>query len=102
VYRVTDRFVTTNRQWRSLAVKAFQAETIKLALESLDRHARPRRDISTVTVSIAEKDLPTLRERIAEFRNDILKMAEASAETDSVYQLNVQLFPLSEDEGGES
>ncbi|MEN9354021.1 MAG: hypothetical protein RL318_1346, partial [Fibrobacterota bacterium] len=33
---------------------------------------------------------------IAQFRQDILRMARESRRQDSVYQLNIQLFPVTE------
>jgi uncharacterized protein (TIGR02147 family) len=94
VYNLTEMFVTTGESWRSLAVKDFQRETIQLAAESLDRHKKENRDISTVTVAINKKDLNELKEKITEFRNTILKLAEDRCDPDTVFQLNVQLFPL--------
>ena len=94
VYSLTDSFVTTGESWRSLSIKNFQRETIRLAAESLDRHAKEDRDISTVTVGIHKKDLAELKARIAEFREAIFKLAENSVDPNSVFQLNVQLFPM--------
>lgn len=95
-YTLSDKFVTTGESWRSLSIKNFQRETIRLATESLERHAKEDRDISTVTVGINKKDLVELRAAIVEFRNVILKLAGKSSNPDSVFQLNVQLFPLAQ------
>jgi uncharacterized protein (TIGR02147 family) len=95
-FTLTDTFVTTGASWRSLAIKDFQRETIRLAAESLDRHNREDRDISTVTVAVNKKDLAELKARIAEFRDAILKLAENSSDPDGVFQLNVQLFPMAQ------
>jgi len=35
-----------------------------------------------------------IRERIAEFRKSIIRLAEEDQEPDDIYQLNVSLFPL--------
>jgi uncharacterized protein (TIGR02147 family) len=94
VYELCDTFVTTGGSWQSLAIKDFQRETIRLAAESLDRHKKDERDISTVTVAINRKDLYELKERISEFRDSILKFVGDSEGPDGVFQLNVQLFPV--------
>jgi uncharacterized protein (TIGR02147 family) len=96
VYALTDEFVTTGESWRSLAIKDFQRETIRLAGESLDRHPREERDISTVTIAINKNDLAEVRARIAEFRDTLFKLAENSSDPDGVFQLNVQLFPMAQ------
>lgn len=93
-YYLTRKIVTTGDQWRSIAVKAFQEETIRLASEALYRHPKEKRDISTVTITIAEKDLDDLHDMIKQFREALLKYAEAQQSPDKVYQLNIQLFPL--------
>jgi uncharacterized protein (TIGR02147 family) len=94
ILSVTETHITTGAQWRSLAVNAFQAETLRLAKESIDRHAKEVRDISTVTIGIKKERMDEIRERIAEFRKSIIHCAEQDQDPDDVYQLNVQLFPL--------
>jgi uncharacterized protein (TIGR02147 family) len=93
-YYLTNTIITTGEQCRSIAVKAFQEETIKLAGESLFRHARDKRNISTVTITVAEKNLEDINGMIKEFRETLLKYAHQETRPDRVYQLNVQLFPL--------
>jgi uncharacterized protein (TIGR02147 family) len=92
----TQTHITTGARWRSLAVKHFQTETLRLALESLERHHKSVRDISTVTVGISARQLPALRERIAEFRQSMMAIAEENRNPDDVYQLNIQFFPLTD------
>lgn len=93
-YLLYDKYVTTGNHWRSDAIREFQRRYISLAEESFERHPVELRDISTVTVTIDTGMIDRVRERIAELRSDILKMATQDA--DRVYQLNVQLFPLTE------
>ena len=93
---VTDTHITTGDQWRSLAVGNFQNETLRLAQESLARHDKTIRDISTVTLGISRNQLPALREKIAEFRQSIMRMADENQSPDDIYQMNVQLFPLTD------
>jgi uncharacterized protein (TIGR02147 family) len=96
ILSVTDVHITTGAQWRSLAVNAFQTETLRLARESLDRHEKELRDISTVTIGIKRDRMDEIRQRIAEFRKSIIHCAEEDQEPDDVYQLNIQLFPLTD------
>ena len=92
----SDIHITSGKKWRSLAVKTFQAETIRLAGESLDRHPKEVRDISTVTIGIKRDRMVEMRERIADFRKSIMHLAEEDQEPDDVFQLNIQLFPLTD------
>lgn len=94
IYRLTDTLITTGDEWRSIAVRQFQRQTIQLALESLERHEKEQRDISTVTIAVSQRDLEEIKDRIKQFRASIMELAEQCADPDTVYQLNVQLVPL--------
>ncbi len=90
-----DALITTGGNLQAAAVRQFQHEMIRLADEALVRHPKDQRDISTVTISIEAADLEEIRARIATLRKSIMNFAAMSARPDSVFQLNVQLFPLS-------
>ena len=93
-WKVNDTFVSTGGNWRSEAVRSFQKETIRLAGESLERHAPPLRDISTVTMTFNMDDIALIREKIKEFRSELLRLSQEGTGDNTVFQLNVQLFPL--------
>lgn len=94
-HRLTEGAVTTGPQWKSLAIEAYQEETIRLSSESLKRHPKELRDVSTVTLNINASDYPEIRERIREFRASLIHFVQKGADPDRTYQLNLQLFPLS-------
>ena len=89
-----DKHIRTGSNWRERTVRRFQADTMRLATEALEGVPPRRRDISTLTLTLAEKDLPLLKERVAELRRDLVRLAEESDPADAVYQVNVQVFPL--------
>ena len=95
-YAPTESLITTGANLQAAAVRQFQREMIKLAEESLVRHPKDQRDISTVTLSLEAADLEEIRHRISALRQSIMNMAAKATRPDSVYQLNVQLFPLSQ------
>ena len=92
--------LTSGERWRSAAVKDFQKETINLSAQSLELHPKELRDISTVTVALSQKDLPEIRERIGKLRKSILTLDNEN-EPDIVFQINVQVIPLTVPLGGE-
>jgi len=98
IHRLTETIITTGDEWRSIAVKSFQEETMRMAAESLHRHEKEVRDISTATVAVAFADLEAIKAKIKDFRESILKLAAKSADVDCVYQFNVQWFPLTDTE----
>ena len=94
VYQLTDHAITTGDEWKSVAVHSFQQETIQLAKESLDRHPRQYRDISTISMNINDKDFEFIKERIKEFRESIIDYVSQQDGPDRTYHLNLQLLPL--------
>jgi uncharacterized protein (TIGR02147 family) len=55
IYRLKSDFVTTDGAVPSVAVRSFQKEIIRLAMEALDRVPREDRDISTLTISTSRE-----------------------------------------------
>ncbi|HSQ42838.1 MAG TPA: TIGR02147 family protein [Fibrobacteraceae bacterium] len=93
-YVQTHNLITSGESWRSYAVHTYQEATLKLALHSLENHPRNIRDFSTLSMSIASKDLEKVRELTREYRSSILNVVQESNPADAVYQLNIQLFPM--------
>jgi uncharacterized protein (TIGR02147 family) len=93
-YSIANEKISTGQKWHSAAIHSFQTETIQLAKESLDRHKKELRDISTVTVAVSHKDLEEIKLRAQEFRQSILQLQTRTGEMDVVYQVNVQVVPL--------
>lgn len=98
-WELSQKSITTGEQWKALAVRIFQEETIDLAKRSLSKHPKEIRDISTMTVAVAESDLIEISELAREFRQSILQLRKSSDSANRVYQVNVQIFPLTKGEG---
>lgn len=99
---LTNKFVTSGDSSRAIMVKSYQEETIKLAAESLYRHEKDIRDISTVTVTIDDNDMDEIHEMISHFRSSLLKFAKKTDKPNSVYQFNIQFFPLTDSDDNKS
>lgn len=93
-YVLTNNLITTGEEWRSLAVRKFQEETIKLAFDSLTNHPKKERDISTLSITVSPEDLKEIKELTREYRKSVLKIVDESESPQRAYQLNIQLFPL--------
>jgi len=74
---------------------------MRLAMESLSRHAPESRDMSTLTAIFLAESLIKVKAAIKALRQCILAMAEKDQHVDRVMQLNIQLFPLTRGEAGE-
>lgn len=94
IWRVTDAIISTGERWKGVAVREFQAQTLDLAKASLERDPVELREHSTVTLTLRREDLPLLKRRAAEFRQDLLKIATEASGEDAVFQVNIQIFPM--------
>jgi uncharacterized protein (TIGR02147 family) len=99
--RVVDSLVTTGDRWSGTAIHRFQIAMMHKALEAIDRFPKEQRDISTLTVGLSAKGLDRAREVLKRARDEILDIEESDA-SERVYQLNMQVFPLTEQyQGGD-
>lgn len=89
----TDAVVTTAGEWGVELVRQYQKDVILLGAESIDRHEKKVRDISTLTLALRATDLPAIRERAEAFRRELMEMAVICPDPDAVYQVVVQIFP---------
>lgn len=75
-------------------LRTFHIDMITRALKSFNEVDLSLRNISSVTVPIKLEQLPILEEKIADFRASVIKAISDTDKADEVYQLNIQLFPL--------
>ena len=93
--RLADAAITTGDRVRSLAVATFQRETMRLAQEALDRYPAAEREIRATTLGVSRKTVDEIRAILTDARQRIIELANGDDAADRVYQLNLQLFPLS-------
>lgn len=101
-FEQTDRFITTGDQWRSMAIRSFQKECMALASQVLDSIPKDERDISTVTITLDDEGFEKARDRVAALQKELVDISAACGLVNRVYQINLQVFPLSKkvDGGG--
>lgn len=90
----TEQFISTGDEVDSFLIKTFHKTMITLAGDSIDRHSKEIRDISSVTMSISNDCFNLIKNEIQLFRKRILEMVKVDKESENVYQLNFQFFPL--------
>lgn len=86
--------ISTGDEVASLNVVNYHKQVSRLAEAAHDRAPRQERDISALTLGINEEDVRLIKERIQAFRKEIMEIALASRESDRVYQMNFQFFPV--------
>jgi uncharacterized protein (TIGR02147 family) len=77
------------------ATRKFHAQLLAKALESLEHDPFETRDFTSMTLIMDSSELPYAREKIRDFRRKLTQELEARGKPDRVYNLNVQIFPLS-------
>jgi uncharacterized protein (TIGR02147 family) len=78
-------------------VRKLQAELIYLGLESLFQDAAQEREFGAMTASLTEAEFEQLKFELRQFRKRWTKdiyVARKSSKGDRVFQLNIQLFPV--------
>jgi len=100
VFILADKSITTgtvkpDKNIAALNVVNFQKETMKLAQGAFDRFNTEKLNMSTLTLSISDATLKEIKEDLAVLRNKIAGLAEKDSAADQIFQLNIQLFPMS-------
>jgi uncharacterized protein (TIGR02147 family) len=93
-YRQTSALVSTDDLGASLHVDNFQAATMKLAIEALERHPMNERDISSLTATLSPESVEKVKGAVRDLRQLVLALAQQDEKVDRVMQLNIQVFPL--------
>lgn len=78
----------------SSAHKNLQRKILQMAIDAIDHVESEKKDITAMTMAIDVQKLPQAKKLIAKFRRDLCAYLEDGEQT-SVYQLAVQLYPVS-------
>jgi uncharacterized protein (TIGR02147 family) len=99
-WRQADPVLTTGGQVDAQSVIGFQRKMLELASEALDKSRPPERLMSSTTFGISEETFALFRKKIRELKSELLELARLDGKPTRVYQLNLNLFPLSAAEKG--
>ncbi len=91
-FRINKR-VRTSTNVPSEAIRKFHRQSLEKTLRALDEEPVTRRDITSIIGAINPENLPKAKELILEFRRRLSTFLEHGKKTE-VYQLNIQLIPL--------
>jgi len=80
-------------------VVEYHRAMLQCASRAIDEVPRDEREISALTLCVSHDVLLKLKERIREFRRELLHVAEQEGAPERVVQLNFQLFPMSRKKG---
>jgi len=94
--RPVDPVLTTGAEARRRAIANYHRAMLDSAKASIENIPSDERDISALTLCVSEGGLERLKERIQQFRKELLSLTAENQEGEQVVQLNMQLFPLTQ------
>jgi uncharacterized protein (TIGR02147 family) len=83
-----------NENLKGVGPLAFHSKMIELAKDAMVRIHEDERDISSITLAMPEQGITMLKKLVEDFQEKILELAEKYSNSDTVYQVNFQVFPL--------
>ncbi|MCB0407080.1 MAG: TIGR02147 family protein, partial [Bdellovibrionales bacterium] len=86
--------ITVPDEIKSTAIPKYHDSMLDLAKEALKNLPVDEREFNGVTLPICQSSLAYIKERIREFRKEINEYASNLESPDEVYQLNIQLLPM--------
>ena len=91
----SQELITTGDEVASAAIASYHKNMMSLAGDSIDTIDRSLRDISAVTVSLSPDNISELKTLIQKFRKEVMELSEQDQNKQTVYQVGIQMFPLS-------
>ncbi len=91
----TDKAISSDYEVASVALKNFHLRMIEIAGQSIETIPGELREISSLTLGVSSACFEIIKERIRQFEEEILTLViEDTSDSDTVCQLNFQLFPF--------
>ena len=76
------------------ATRKYHRQLLQKATESIEKHKITERDFSAMTFAIDPSLIDYARKKIQAFRRELVADLESRGNAQAVYQINIQLFPL--------
>lgn len=96
-YRQTSRAVSTGDQASGLHIRNYHAEMMKRATAAMEDVPAAERFLSSLTLSVSPALYDEVLRRVNELREDLVQLCDAELAPSKVVQLNLQLFPVSQE-----
>lgn len=93
-YYVTQNQIGLDYQTSKIAAARFHQKVCELASEAVVQAPEELCELNTLTLRLAEHNLPKIRQLIIECCQKIFQLEEAESDPERVFQLNVQFFPV--------
>jgi uncharacterized protein (TIGR02147 family) len=95
VFRQVEAAIISDSSVGRMAVRSFNREMLRKAEIALDQTPIEERQIYGVTIGISKACYDVLAAEMAAFRDRVVAIANSDTASNRVYQMHLQLFPLS-------
>lgn len=95
-YEQTQGLISSGTESYSTAVNAYIQQNLNVATTAIDRFEREERNLSTLAFGCDEDTYKELVEMVRRFRREVLAKVGQCQKPNRVFQLGMQLFPLSD------
>jgi uncharacterized protein (TIGR02147 family) len=101
VWKLTDKNITTGSTYQSLIVRQYQAHSLRLAEESIDRHPKELRDINVINMAVDAQAFQDCLAILKNARSQIRDRIEKVHSPDRILRLACAFYPVAITEGGD-
>ena len=95
-YEQMQGLISSGSESYSTAVNSYIQQNLDVAQTAMDRFAKGERNLSTLAFACDESTYDELVEMVRRFRREILAKVSQCGKPNRVFQLGMQLFPLSD------
>ncbi|MCQ2097856.1 MAG: TIGR02147 family protein [Fibrobacter sp.] len=96
LYEQTQGLISSGSESYSTAVNSYIQQNLDVATTAMDRFGREERNLSTLAFGCDENTYNELVEMVRRFRREVLAKVGQCEKPNRVFQLGMQLFPLSD------
>jgi uncharacterized protein (TIGR02147 family) len=86
----------------SISWASYMSENILLARDAIFSVPKQNRDISSITIPLSKESFEIASQKIMELRRYLLSLSENDDKSDTIFQVNFQLFPLTQSKSKEN
>lgn len=91
----TESIISTSSEVSSIALKSFHKRMIQLSGESIERFSGKERDVRGLTLAMSNEGYAHAKAKIESLWEEIIVLTEKEKNPEKVFQVNIQIFPVS-------
>jgi uncharacterized protein (TIGR02147 family) len=92
-YRLTERFFSSGSEVDSTILLQYHKKNLQINAEVMESMPRESRGVSSLTLKVSEKRYEEIRNKIKDFRQELLALTRKESDADMVCHVGFQLLP---------